>query len=252
MAPVQGRWAPGRREASSFLSEHGLPRAGSARSAAWRPRHGPRVGIPHNAGLSPAASQHPDALGVLCCQPRCGFLTSEPPPKLRNAPGYRHHPSTMGTPGPPGKCGASEGSVPPPSPPACPAQGSIKQQSVPRASGAGAWAALPSQPSCRGNLPRGWSWSLSPKRGSSANALCQGSSGQRLPWRGTPSHRHSPAPWAGSSRGLPCLGNVGAFWADWSLSGHSKAPQPLHQLPSFLPEGGFLREGGCSESTSQN
>lgn len=168
-------------------------------------------------------------------------LSSRPPtpPKLRNAPGYWHHPSPMGTPGPSGRCGASEGSVPPPSPPACPARGRMWQQSVPRALGAGAWAALPSQPGCRGSLARGWSWSLSPNRGSSAKPLCQGSSGQSLPWQGTPSHRHSPAPVGREQPGAPCLENVGAFWADWSLSGSSKAPQPRTSSPVSFPKEHF-------------
>lgn len=231
-----GLQAGRRREAPSFLSpsaggcrEHGVARAGSARSAAWGPRPQPRVGTRHQAGLSPPASRHPHALGALRCQPSWGFsLSSRPltPPELRNTPGYCLAPfSAMGTPGPPGRCGASEGSVPPPSPP----RGSICAPGFGSRSlgGPAEPAGLPGEPS------PGLELELSPKRGSSAQPLCQGSSGHSLPWRGAPSHRHSPAPAGRERPGAPLLGNVGAFWAEGSLSESSPCPPRPSQSRSF-------------------
>lgn len=52
----------------------------------------------------------------------------------------------------------------------------------------------------------------------------------------------------GAVKGSPSLGDV---WADWSLSGSPKAPQPLRQLPGFLPKEDFCELGGCSEPTGQ-
>lgn len=78
-----------------------------------------------------------------------------------------------------------------------------------------------------------------------AHPLCQGST---LPSGGTPL---LPAT-AGSSEGLPSVEDAGAFWAERSLSGSSKAPQPLCQLPSFLPKEDFWESGGCSEPTGQS
>lgn len=189
-----GLQAGRRREASSFLSrspadgerERGVPGAGSA-----APRWAPRT-VQVCLLLLHSIPMLPESCAASPC---AGFLTFEPPtnpPKFRNAPGYWHHPPPGAMPGPPGRCGASEGSATPvssclPSPGQHPAAepapgfGSLGGPAEP--------AGLPGEP-CPGLEPQ-------PQERQLRNPLCQGSSGQR----------HSPAPVGREQPG-----------AGWSLS----------------------------------
>lgn len=133
--------------------------------------------------------------------PAPGFLAFEPPASWAEAQKWVPAPSfTRGNAGASGEVRGLRGLRDSPVSPCPPPRRRSRQHSAPRASGAAAWAALPSRPGCRGSLPRGWS--LSPKRGSSANPVCQG---QRLRRRGTPSHRRSPAPVGREQPGAPLL-----------------------------------------------
>lgn len=232
LAPAQGRWAPGRAAERSFFlpepirREHGVPSAGSARSTAGEPGAQPRVGAPHLAALSPPLRGILMLWEPCAACPGAGFLPLEPPADTRGAQkcaGLGAPSLTRGNAGASGECGASEGSVPPPSlPPALPGAGAGSTACP------GLWE--PGRP-CRASRAAGGAL---PGAAAGASAPTEGAQQSRVPGQ----QRAEPLPAGSSSRGRGAAGGSPArkcllrlLVPFWVLEGTSAPAPPPASFP---------------------